>query len=242
MLNYWKLARKKLLLFGLLPLLAGTSLAWLGRQWYQRAAAFVAHVRPVEGRVLRILSTPDGPRVDIEYLNELGVRFKRQFPIEERREEELRSVGKVSLVYDFRDPRKVELGSVVSVNHQMKLNGGIMLGGILLALAGALLLARHITSVRRIHNLFLHGQLVQTEVRDSKLAPHRSAGRFTYAFRGPNGRWFEGKSPELPAAQLAEWPVGRLLTVAYEAKDPRRTEADIFGITNSLSREFSQSA
>jgi hypothetical protein len=81
-----------------------------------------------------------------------------------------------------------------------------------------------------IARLFRTGQVVQTEVRDKAMAPGQQLGRFTYAFRGPNGRWYEGKSPELPAEQLAQWPVGRAVLTAYDPLDPKISEPDVFGV------------
>jgi hypothetical protein len=62
------------------------------------------------------------------------------------------------------------------------------------------------------------------------MAPGRRVGRFAYAFRGPDGRWYEGKSLEMSEAELKNWPAGRPIRVVYDRKNPRRTEPDIFGL------------
>ncbi|MFN0105667.1 MAG: hypothetical protein ACKV2U_26720 [Bryobacteraceae bacterium] len=242
MINYWVLASRRLLLLGLLPLLAGTIVGWRGWALKRNAAAFVENLRQAEGRVLQIAPGPDGALVDVEYLNEAGERFKKRFRVDGRHEAELRAVGKISMVYDVRDPRVAELGHVVSANAEMTLYLGMTAAGVLLGLGGLLVIGKHAKLVTGTASLFRNGQLVQTEVRDSTLAPGGKTGRFTYAFRGPNGRWNDGKSPEMSAARLAEWPVGRPLVAAYDATDPRRSEPDIFGVVERGRRNAVQPA
>jgi hypothetical protein len=240
MYRYWKLARKELLLACLLPLVAGIGIGapgWLG---YQRSAAFVENLRAAEGRVMGFLSTPDGRSVEVAYVNEAGLPFRRQFAVDAGRAQELRAIGKVSLVYDVRNPADSALGDIVSANQEKLLFAALAGAGALLLLGGLFTFGRHAARIVRIRSLFRNGRLVQTQVRDCSIAPHKRAGRFTYAFRGPNGRWFEGRSPELPAEALAEWPVGRPIIAAYDEKDPRRTEVDLFHLAEALRESSGQ--
>lgn len=228
---------RRLLLFGLLPLLVGSVVALQGWMWSRDASAFVENLRETEGRVLRIAPTADDLLVDAEYFTETGLRYTKQFKVDSRLEVELRAVGKLSLVYDRRYPQVVELGHVVSANNERVLLLAMAAAGLLLCLGGAVVIGIRAKETAETFSLFRSGTLVQTEVRDSVLAPGQNTGRFTYAFRGPNGRWFDGKSPELPAATLKDWPVGRRLLVAYDPKDPRRSEADVFGVIDAKRRD-----
>ena len=236
MLNYWMLASRRLLLFGLFPILVGSIAGLQGWLWNQDAAAFAENLRTVDGRVLRI--TPDGDDLllDVEYQTEAGVRHKQQIKVASRLESGLRTVGKVSLIYDLRYPQLAELGDVVSAHNEKRLYVGITAAGGLLCLAGGFFLGHRARQTARILTLFKSGTLVQTEVRDSALAPGSQTGRFTYAFRGPNARWYEGKSPEMNASQLREWPVGKRILAAYDPANPRSNEADIFGIVDEKRR------
>jgi hypothetical protein len=236
-LNYWILGLKRLLLLGVLPLLAGSLVAVQGWMWSQEASVFVENLRETEGRVLR--TTPDGNDflVYAEYFTEDGVRYEKDFKVDSRLEVEMRAAGKISLIYDRRFPQVVELGHVVSANNERLLFVGMAVTGLLLCLGGMVVLGMRARETAATLSLFRSGMLVQTEVRDSVLAPGQDTGRFTYAFRGPNGRWFDGKSPELPAAAMKEWPVGRRVVVAYDPIDPRQSEVDVFGVIEAKRRD-----
>ena len=236
MLNYWMLASRRLLLFGLLPMLAGSIVGLQGWLWNQDAAAFAENLRTADGQVLRI--TPDGDdlMLDVEYETEAGVRHKQQIKVDSRQESELRTVGKVSLIYDLRYPQSAELGDVVTAHNEKRLYMGITAAGALLCLTGVFFLGHRARQTARILTLFKSGTLVQTEVRDSALAPGTQTGRFTYAFRGPNARWYEGKSPEMKATQLKEWPVGKRILAAYDPVNPRSNEADVFRLVDEKRR------
>ena len=236
MLNYWMLASRRLLIFGLLPMLAGSIVGLQGWLWNQDAAAFAENLRTVDGRVLRI--TPDGDDLllDVEYIAEAGVLHKQQIKVASRLESGLRSVGKVSLIYDLRYPQLAELGDVVTAHNEKRLYMGMAAAGSILCLTGVFFLGHRALQTARTLTLFKSGTLVQTEVRDSALEPGKQTGRFIYAFRGPNARWYEGKSPEMNAAQLRKWPVGKPILAAYDASNPRSNEAVVFGIVDEKRR------
>lgn len=168
--------------------------------------------------------------MDVEYLDPDGVKYTQRFQMDTDEAVRLRAIGKVSLVYDQRDPRKAELGHIVSANNEKMVDILVLVVGILILLGGLGYAVAKASQISAIGKLFRTGQIVQTEVRDSAMAPGGNVGRFTYAFRGPNGRWFEGKSPELSRAELDNWPVGRSVVAAYDPKDPRRSEVDVFGV------------
>lgn len=54
------------------------------------------------------------------------------------------------------------------------------------------------------------------------------ATQFTYAYQGPNGRWYEGISPVLPPNYLERFPVGQPIRVVVDRAIPRRSEVDVF--------------
>ena len=241
-LNYWILGIRRLLFFGLLPLLVGSIVGLQGWLWSRDAAVFVENMRGTEGRVLRIERNANDLLVDTEYFSEAGVRYEKQFKVDSHHEVELKAVGKISLVFDRRYPQVVELGHEVSANNERLLFVAMTLAGLILSIGGMVVFGIQAKESMETLSLFRLGTLVQTEVRDSVLAPGQDTGRFTYAFRGPNGRWFDGKSPELPAGKLKGWPVGRRLLVAYDPINPRRSEADIFGVIQAKRRDATLTA
>jgi hypothetical protein len=211
--------------------------AW---QLQARTGAFIENLRETDGRVLRVLSGESGPALEVQYFNEAGVPFTRTFPVDERQAREADSVGTVRVIHDQRYPEQSELGHIVSENRELMIYRGMLALSGLLALFGLGALAAAARSVMGIGALFRNGQVVQTEVRDTATAPGRDVGRFTYAFRGPDGRWYEGKSPDLDAARLADWRPGRPLWIVYDARNPRRSEPDIFGLLTDARRGASQ--
>lgn len=242
MFSYWILTGRRLLLWGLLPILAGIWVGWTGWRWRSESAAFVENLRPVEGRILRFAPQTKGMLLDVEYLDEAGIRYTSTFRVESRMESDLRTVGKISLVYDHRNPRRVELGNIVTAHYETLLHGGVLCVGVLFFLSGLGYVGYRTKKLATRNRLFRRGQVVQTEVRDNTLAPGGHAGCFTYAFRGPNGRWYEGRSPELPAPLLLQWPVGQPLYAAYDTADPRRNEADIFNLIPAERKIAAQAA
>lgn len=230
MRNYWLLTRRNLILFGALPMLAGLLIGIQGWFWYRNSASFVENLQEAEARVRRIVPGAGDLLMDIEYQDANGVTYAQQYPVDSASATQYRAIGKVSVVFDRRDPRKAEMGHIVSANNEMAVDLGVVGLGLLLVVGGLFYVGRRERQIAGIRQLFRSGHIIQTEVRDVAMAPGKTEGRFTYAFRGPNGRWFEGKSPELPAVQLAGWPVGKSITVAYDPREPRNSEVDIFGM------------
>lgn len=212
-------------------------MALQGWLWASDANAFVENLRGTEAKVLHITPEDGDLRVEVEYFNEIGVRFTKEFAVDDRSEPELRQIGKMSLVFDRRFPEVAELGHVVSANNERLLYWAMALAGILLFIGGGFILCGAAMATLGTMSLFRRGQITQTEVRDGALAPGKSVGRFTYAFRGADGRWYEGRSPEMHAAELAEWPTGKRILVAFDAANPRRNEADVFGVIPSYRPE-----
>lgn len=237
---YWRLHSRWLIIHGLLPLLAGVVIAVPVWRMHAVTAAFIENMRETEGRLLRVVNGESSPALEVQYFNQVGVAFTKTFPVDDRQAREADAVGKVSVIHDQRYPERSELGHIVSENRELLLYRGLLGLCALLGLWGIGALVSAARAVSATGALFRNGQIVQTEVRDATTAPGRDVGRFTYAFRGPDGRWYEGKSPDLPAARLAEWRSGRPLSVVYDPKNPRRSEPDIFGVLSDARRGDSQ--
>jgi len=237
MLNYWMLAGRSLLLFGMLPIFSGSLMGLQGWLWNRDAAAFAENLREVDGHVLRILPVGGELLVDVEYLTDSGMRFEKQLRIDTNQESGLRSVRKVSLIYDVRYPQTAELGHVVSAHNEKLMYMAMTAGGIFTFLWGLTYFGIRTREALRTLSLFRSGALARTEVRDVALAPGTQTGRFAYAFRGPDGRWYDGRSPEMGAALLSSWPVGKQILVAFNPANPRQTEVDIFGVVDDKRRD-----
>lgn len=230
MIHYWMLIRQSLLFLGALPIIAGSLIAWMGLQYLSESATFVENLHQAEAQVLRFTPGSEKMSMDVQYEDLAGVRHTARFEVDESDAPNLRAIGKVSVVFDRRYPERAEMGHIVSANNEKAFDTAVAVCGGLMMIFGLGYIIRRTRQVGAIRRLFKTGQVVQTEVRDKALAPGQQIGRFTYAFRGPNGRWYEGKSPEMPAVQLAEWPVGRAVLAAYDPMDPKRSEADVFGV------------
>lgn len=232
-LNYWVLVGRGVLLSGFLPILVGTLVGLQGWHWASDAHVFIENLRETEGRVTRIARSNGELQLDVEYLDETGLRYTKQFSVDDKMESEIQQVGKVSMVYDLNSPRNASLGHVVSANNERLLLTSVAAVGVLLCLFGLWIVGRQVFVTMGRIALLNNGRICQTEIRDSVKAPGQRIGRFTYAFRGPDGRWYEGKSADLPLEMLAAWPVGKPIVVAYDALHPRRSEVDLFGVVSS---------
>jgi hypothetical protein len=218
---------------GLLPVLFGSVIGLQGWLWASDANAFIENLRETEGRVTRMERSNGELQLDVEYLDETGVRYTKQLSVDAKMENEIQQVGKVSMVYDLHAPQIASLGHVVSANNERLLYTVVTAIGILLCLFGLWIFIHQILITLGRIALLNNGRICQTEIRDSIQAPGKQKGRFTFAFRGPDGRWYEGKSEDLPLETLAEWPVGKPIVVAYDALHPHRSEVDLFGAVDS---------
>lgn len=243
-MRYWVLAWKKLLLAGALPLVMGVALGYQGWADWRGASAFLEHMRQTDARVVRVTGLGDAKaEAVLAYTNPEGVPYERTLIVDEQDAAEMRAIGKVTVIYDVRQPGQVEIGNVVSANTEWKLAWVILGLGVLVGAMGLWTLLKEVLATVGRYRLFRTGQLIQTEVRDCNLAPGMQKGRFTYAFRGRDGRWYEGRSPEMPEPMLSPWPAGTPLVVAFDPKNPRlRNEPDIFGAVNAKRLEREQAA
>jgi hypothetical protein len=236
MIHYWILARRNILYKTGIPLAIGMLLGLQGWYWHREAAEFVENSRAVVGRILDFRIVNDNLSIEVEHLDEAGVPYRGTYKISSSDEATLRAAGQVNMVYDVRDPRIAQVSTIVGASNEALLayaTFAVCVGTILYGLWRLVNQWRKITAIEK---LFAQGTLVKTEVREVAVPKGSSSGRFTYAFRGTNGRWFEGKSPELSAAALNEWPIGRMVIAAFEPGDPRTTEPDVFGVLAAMKR------
>lgn len=240
--EYWRLDYRRLTLWGLLPVVIGLGTSIPAWNWQQQTASFIDNLRQTDGRVLRINRLREDPTVEVEFFNQSGVRYTKTFRADRQDLLEAETIGRVSLIHDMRDADNAEIGHVVGENRQLLAYRGLLGFGLGFLLLGLTVILGRARQVVTINQLFQKGQVVQTEVRDNSMAPGRDVGRFTYAFRGPDGRWYEGKSPDLPAPILKNWSVGRPLWVAYDTNNPRRSEPDLFGVIPEARRGTVQTA
>jgi hypothetical protein len=222
------------------PVLLGALMAVQGWLWNGRVAVFVENLQQTEGVVVKV--PPEGGWVEVEYQDEAGALYRKSLEVASGVERQLRAVDKVTLVYDRRTPQAAEIGTVVSAHNERLFSGALAGAGVLLMAGGLALAGWRVLEILGTLALFRSGQVVATEVRDVATVPGKTMGRFTYAFRGPNGRWFEGKSPELAAERLAEWPVGRKVLVAFDPVQAKRNEVDLFGLIDAAKRAEIQAA
>jgi len=148
------------------------------------------------------------------------VPYRGSFKIPSSDESTLRAAGNVNMVYDVRNPMNAQVSTIVGASNEALLAYATLAAGAGAILYGLLRFLREWRRIEAIRKLFAEGALVRTEVREVAIAKGSGVGRFTYAFRGTNGRWFEGKSPEMTTVALGDWPVGRILVSAPNRNRP----------------------
>lgn len=237
MVHYWRLAASRLLWFSVLP--GAISLLVTLQGWLLTSdfGAFLEHAHETEARILRVDGTGGNLRLFLLYADAQGRRIEAVLPATEAASRDWRAAGRVGLLVDSRSPGFAEPGTKRGAANRMLAYRGVLVLGFLL-LAGSMWVA--INEWRRNRSrlrLFTSGALVETEVRDNVLAPNANHGCISFAYKGPDGRWYDGRSPDLPARMLAEWPKGRDLLVAYDPANPRTCEPDLFGVTVTLGRQ-----
>jgi hypothetical protein len=114
--KYWERSIRILLVGSLLPVLTGLAVSWWAWEWKAERTAFAENLRAVEARIRSLDNVEGGLRARVEFLDEIGLLHKKEFVLPASDEYHLRAVGKLSLVYDQRNPQNASAGHVVSVN------------------------------------------------------------------------------------------------------------------------------
>lgn len=236
MIHYWIRARHTLVFGTVIPVAIGMILGIQGWRWHREAAAFVEHSRAVVGRIIRFQNANGDLQAEVEHLDEEGVPYRGTYKIPSSDETTLRASGTVNMVYDSRNPRSAQVGTIVGASNEALLAYATLAACLCSIFYGLSRLLHQWRKAAGIRGLFAHGALVRTQVREVTIPKGSATGRFTYAFRGPNGRWYEGKSPEMTIAELVEWPVGRPVIAAFDTAAPNTTEPDVFGVLGELKR------
>ncbi|MBM3765785.1 MAG: hypothetical protein FJW32_10380 [Acidobacteria bacterium] len=238
MIHYWSLAARAIVIFTGVPIAIGLLLGLQGWYWHREAAAFVDNSRAVVGRIIEFRSENGDVLIDVEQLDEEGVPYRGSYKIPSSDESTLRAAGNVNMVYDVRNPKRAQVSTIVGASNEALLAYATLAMGAGAILYGLVRFLREWRRIETIRRLFAEGALVKTEVREVAIPKGSGVGRFTYAFRGTNGRWFEGKSPEMTTAALGDWPVGRKVIAAFDPGEPKFTQPDVFEVLRGLKRSL----
>lgn len=236
MQDYWKLIAIQALLFAMVPMSVGVAAMLTGWQWNAEATTFVEQLQHLEGQIEDMQLQADGLHVRARYYDADGVEHTKEFVVDESQQTVLQSTGVIGLVYDGKHAKGAEVGNIGTASNERMAAVALLGAGMLGFFGGLGYLGRHMVRIARLMRLFGEGQIVETEVRDQRLKAGGAEGRFSYAFRGPDGRWYEGASQELPERELRKWTKATPVHIVYDPEAPRHNEPDIFRILEKNGR------
>lgn len=231
MWGYWQLSLRLLLLGVLIPLSTGVTMALTGYFMTRNAADLETHSDVVRARIRDSEARGDRFWVAFEYVDETSALHRGEALLNGPGAVAAKMAGFLEIRYDRRRPELYYLATSERHDLERSLRTGTLALGCLMILGSLFALARRTVHILGIVRLLHHGSAVATSVRTHVLSGLPAGQtRFTYAYQGTDGRWFEGRSPVLPAEYLHRFPVGQPILVVYDRQQPRRSEVDLFGI------------
>ena len=103
---------------------------------------------------------------------------------------------------------------------------------VLLLLGGVSFLGCLYLRIKKMLNLIANGSAVVAAVSARNNDPMRKvkAEQISYHFNGPDGRWYEGRSPSLPPDVLAKFPSGTKVPICFFPNNPAAHCPDLLGL------------
>lgn len=231
MWGYWQLSLRLLIVGFLAPLSIGVTFLLAGYFLTRKASDLEEHGDVIRARVRQKEAQKDGLWVQFEYLDEKGGLQKGTAILNRSTAAAVQTSGFIEIRYDRRRPEIYDIATNGKQSFDRSIRIGILVGGIISVCAAFGLMALRAFRIFRICRLLKKGFLVNSAVRVHVREDRtKAATQFTYAYQGPNGRWYEGISPVLPPNYLDRFPIGQPIRVVFDRAKPRRSEVDIFGI------------
>lgn len=234
MWGYWSLSIRNHWPKLLLPALVGLVLVVLGIGWTQVSDPLAEDSEIARATVINQEYKNGELLVEYRYETHDGSWLPGRDKLDGSLAETVFKAKVFEVIYDPKHPATHRILAKSDVQATRFLKWGLFLGGGLLLLVAAFFAVQILQENLKRGRLLQDGREAKSEVREWKTAgPHASKGQFTYAYQGPDGRWFEGTSIMLPMSMLAKFPVGRTLRVAFDPMQPKQSEPDIFGLRNA---------
>jgi hypothetical protein len=231
MWGYWQLSLRLVFLGFLAPLSIGFTMALAGYFLTRNSADLEINGDVVRARVRESEMRGESYWVLFEYLDDKSVLHRGEALLDGPGAAAAKTAGFVEIRYDRRRPELYDIATSGRQSMDRSLRIGVLSLGLLLMLVAVGILARRAFRIFRIVRLLKKGFALNSAVR-THVVEDKSVGptQFTYAYQGPNGRWYEGVSPVIPPNYVAKFPVGHPIRVVFDRDEPRRSEVDLFGI------------
>jgi hypothetical protein len=231
MWGYWQLSLRLLFLGFLAPLSIGLMLSLTGYFLTRNAADLEIHGDVVRAKI-REHGSRDGKHwVSFEYLDETLALHKGEAQLDGPGAAAARTAGFIEIRYDRRRPELYDIATNGRQSMDRTLRIAVLVLGIVLIVLATAVLGHRAFQIFRIVRLLKRGFPLDSAVR-THVVEDKATGptQFTYAYQGPNGRWYEGVSPVVPSNWMARFPVGKGIRIVFDRDEPRRSEVDLFGI------------
>lgn len=231
MWGYWQLSLRLVFVGFLAPLSVGLTLALTGYFLTRNASDLEVHGDVVRAKI-REAETRDGKyRVSFEYLDEALVLHRGEAELDGPGAAAARTAGFIEIRYDRRRPELYDIATNGRQSMDRTLRITILGVGLVLIVVALAILGHRAFQIFRIVRLLKRGFPLESTVR-THVIEDKSTGptQFTYAYQGPNGRWYEGVSPVVPTNWMTKFPVGKSIRIVFDRDEPRRSEVDLFGI------------
>jgi hypothetical protein len=221
--------------FGLLMLLLGF-LVWQTEQGFQeRAIRVVAKVTGKENGMEMVGKKYEMVyRLNCTFPKVGGGSSKGKLRVSGHDWQQAKTGDEVAVEFDSTNPGTLRrAGTDAHADWGLLILGGI--GGVFAVIGITLAVIAFVDSGRRarlvrcgIPTLGVVGELAGN---DSALKV-TGTYRLTYSFTGPNGTTFEGRGPAQSKSLATRWDPGETILVLYDARNPKRSEADVFEARN----------
>lgn len=231
MWGYWQFSLRLVFLGFLAPLLIGCTLALSGYFLTRNSADLEIHGDLVRARIRESEMRGERYWVLFEYLDDKSALHRGEALLDGPSESAARTAGFVEIRYDRRRPELYDLATSGRQSMDRTLRIGVLVLGLVMTAVALGILGCRAFQIFRIVRLLKSGFPINSAVR-THVIEDKAVGptQFTYAYQGPNGRWYEGVSPVIPPNYMAKFPVGHSIRIVFDRDEPRRCEVDLFGI------------
>jgi hypothetical protein len=231
MWGYWQLSLRLIVVGFLAPLSIGLTLTLAGYFLTRNSSDLEIHGDVVRARIRESEVRGDRYWVLFEYLDDKSVLHRGETLLEGPGASAAKTAGFVEIRYDRRRPELYDIATSGRQSMDRTLRIGVLVLGVVLVLVAFAIFARRAFQIYRIVSLIRNGFGITSAVR-THVIEDKAVGptQFTYAYQGPNGRWYEGISPVIPPNYVEKFPVGHPIRIVFDRDEPRRSEVDLFSI------------
>lgn len=231
MSEYFRIYRPQLLMYCAAPCLLAFLLLVAAFFYTRQSAPY--RERGVETlAIVRDISPRPNLKAELKYYfihNSQPREYTRVVPSEWKLMADTRR--QIPVTYLRENPDLHMIGAIQDIQRLDAPADYMRIAALLLFLAAIGYFVKLVVHIKNSLNMILNGGAVVAVVSARNNDPVRKVkpNQISYHFNGPDGRWYEGRSPSLSDDLLNKFPQGSKVTICFFQKNPSVHCPDLFG-------------